>query len=176
MAANQVIMVQVANHEWNKQALYYACTLARRGVSKISLVKMIPVQHIAWLGTEFGNLNLTNAERIELADCAATVEDYGVEYSTLVFQYTTLSDALLDAAQHVQADVVFATLPHGLFPWWDKFREENLRRQFAKQQRVLIDKSSLFEEAKTRGKTRSIVDLQVHGALDQIHSGEWRSL
>ena len=148
MAANQVIMVQVANHEWNKQALYYAYTLARRGVCKIALVKMIPVQHIAWLGTELGNLNLTNADRIELEDCAATVEDYGVEYSTLVFQYATLYDALLDAAEYVQANVVFATLPDGRLPWWDRLRRENLRHYFAKQQRVLIDKSSLFEEAK----------------------------
>src|SRR5689334_13511504 len=122
MAFNQVIMLQVATHKWNKQALYYACALARRGVSKIALVKMIPVQHIAWLGTEFGNLNLTNADRIELEDCAATVEDYGVEYSTLFFQYVTLSDALVDAAEHVNANVVFATLPQGLIPWWDRLR------------------------------------------------------
>ena len=170
MTANQVIMVQVANHKWNKQALYYACTLARRGVSKIVLVKMIPVQHIAWLGTEFGNLNLTNVDRIELEDCAATVEDYGVEYSTLVFQYATLPDALLDAADYVQANVVFATLPCGLFPWWDRLRSDTLRRQFAKHQRVLIDKASLFEEAKPQNNSQTIADSKAYTPEHRSHT------
>ena len=169
MAFNQVIMVQVADHEWNKRALYYACTLARRGVSKIALVKMIPVQHVGWLGTEFGNLNLTNADRSELEDCEATVEDYGVEYSTLFFQYATLADALMGAAEYMDANVVFAKLPQGLIPWWDRRRGDNLRRKLARQQRVLIDQCSLFEEARPEGNTDAIAELEVHNTLHQSH-------
>src|SRR5262245_46631657 len=126
ITADQIVMVQIADHEWNCQALEYACSLARRTNSKLALVKMVPVQHLGWLGTEWGNLNLTTEESDELHDCAATAEDYGVEYTVHFFQYMTLPDALLEAAEHVNATVVFATLPKYLFPWWKRYRVNSL--------------------------------------------------
>lgn len=143
IAAGQTIMVQIGDHQWNSQILDYACSLARRNNGKLALVKMIPVQHTGWLGTEWGSLNLTDEDRAELNECAATAEDYGVEYSIHYFQYMTYSDALLEAAEHVNANVVFATLPKYLLPWWKRYRVTNLHHQFAQQQRLLIDETDL---------------------------------
>jgi len=145
MSTGQNIMVQVGEHQWNNQALHYACILARRDAGKVALVKMIPVQHVGWLGTEWGNLNLTADDRTELTDCVATVEDYGVDYTTHFFQYMTFGDALLEAAEFTKADVVFASLPRSRFPWWTQLRMDSLYRQFARQQRVLFDEVSLCD-------------------------------
>ena len=140
---DQTIMVQIGDHQWNNKVLDYVCSLARRNNSKLALVKMIPVQHLGWLGTEWGNLSLTNEDRAELSDCVATAEDYGVEYSIHYFQYMTFSDALLEAAEHVNAPVVFATLPKYLLTWWKRYRANNLHHQFAQRQRILVDETDL---------------------------------
>jgi hypothetical protein len=145
MTAGQIIMVQVANTQWNCEALHCACILARRNVAKLALVKMIPVQHTSWLGTEWGGLNLSLQDSIELEECKATAQDYGVKYSTHLFQYLNLSDALVEAADYVKADVVFATLPKHLLPWWKRMRMDYLHCQLARQQRVLFDETSLLE-------------------------------
>src|SRR5258708_11551104 len=107
-----MIMVQIADRTWTLGALHHACTLARGTNSEITLVKMLPVQHMNWLGTEFGNLHLTEQDRHDLGDFQATVEDYGVPYAALTFQYFSLPEALSDAADHIDAQALFATLPN----------------------------------------------------------------
>src|SRR5262245_49339568 len=107
----QTIMVQVADLNWTMAALHLACALARSTEAAITLVKMVPVQHISWLGTEFGYQNLTMREHDELAAYQTTAEDYGVLLNKELFQYMTLPDAIADAAEYCGAQVVFATLP-----------------------------------------------------------------
>src|SRR5260221_8460506 len=105
--AKNVIMVQIADRGWTLTALHHACTLARGTNAEIMLVKMLPVQHTSWLGTEFGNMHLTEQDRADLCDFQATVEDYGVPYTALTFQYFSLAGALADASDHVDAQIVF---------------------------------------------------------------------
>src|SRR5260221_984343 len=111
-----MIVVQIADREWTLSALRRACTLARGTNAEITLVKMLQVQHMSWLGTEFGNMHLTEQDRRDLGDFQATVEDYGVPYAALTFQYFSLPEALSDAADHFDAHGVFATLPKSRLP------------------------------------------------------------
>jgi hypothetical protein len=139
-----IIMVQIADHQWTLDALHRACLLARDMNAEIALMKMVPVQHLGWLGTEFGNINFTAKERSELHDYEATAEDYGVPYSTHVFQYATLLEAISEAADYVKAHIVFATLPQSVIPFWQRFQLWGLRNRLAHGGRELFDPSTLL--------------------------------
>jgi hypothetical protein len=134
-----IIMVQIADHQWTLDALYRACLLARDMNAEVALMKMVPVQHLGWLGTEFGNMNFTAKERSELHDYEATAEDYGVPCSTHVFQYATLPEAISQAADYVKAHIVFATLPQSIIPFWQHFQLWGLRNRLTHNGRELFD-------------------------------------
>src|SRR5215813_11249470 len=111
-------MVHMADHRWTSEALHLACALARNNQAEVALVRMMPVQHIAWLGTDFGNTPVTSQEYERLQEYQATAEDYGVDLSVQSMQYITLPEALVEAADHLGASVVFASLPKSHFPYW----------------------------------------------------------
>jgi hypothetical protein len=108
---------------------------------------MIPVTHVGWLGTEFGTQNFTESDRRVMQECSATAEDYGIPFSIGVYQYVTLSEAIVDAAEHFNAQIVIASLPQYKLPFWQRFLTWQMRRQFAKQRRLLytLDETSLDE-------------------------------
>ncbi len=135
-------MVQIADRAWTLQALHHACLLARQSGAEVALISMISVQYWSWLGTAFGAMNFTAAEEAALHDYAATVEDYGVPCSLHVFQYITLAEALAEAADNLEAQFVFATLPHSLIPYWRYFQLRGLRRRLAQEHHQLIDPDS----------------------------------
>jgi hypothetical protein len=137
------IMVQVGEPVWTSAALHLACAIARTRCYELILVKLIPVSHVGWLGTDFGNQNLTEADRKLMQDCCATAEDYGVLFSTGLYQYVTLSEALVDAAQDFDAQIVIASLPPYKLPFWRRFLTWRMRRQLTKQRRLLytLDRS-----------------------------------
>src|SRR5947208_3225386 len=107
----QSIMVQITDRRWTLAAMHLACALARPAGAEVALVKMVPVQHVGWLGTDLGNLRLTPADRKDMSEYESITEDYGVQSSRHFYQYVTLPGALVDAAEYVNAQVVFATLP-----------------------------------------------------------------
>jgi hypothetical protein len=105
-------------------------------------MKMVPVQHLGWLGTEFGNMNFTSREQSELRDYEATIQDYDVPYSSHVFQYITLAEAIAEAADYVDAQIVFATLPNSIIPFWRQFQLWGLRNRLTHNGRELFDANS----------------------------------
>jgi hypothetical protein len=118
--------------------------MARTHCYELILVKMVPVSHVGWLGTEFGSQHYTEADRRFLKDCSTTAEDYGVPFSTAIYQYVTLSEAIVDAAEHFNTRIVIANLPQYKLPFWRRFLTWQMRRQLAKQRRLLftLDESS----------------------------------
>jgi hypothetical protein len=136
---NPIIMVQIANYQWTLEALHRACALARDKGAGIVLMKMLPVQHVGWLGTEFGNMNLSDRDRAEIRDYEATVQDYGLPYAAEVFQFITLPEAIVEAADYVEAYIVFASLPKSIIPYWRQFQLRQLRNGLTKRGRQLID-------------------------------------
>jgi nucleotide-binding universal stress UspA family protein len=131
------IMVYIGEHKWTVQALHLACALARNNNTTVTLVRMVPVQHTRWLGTEAGNTPPTSEAYELLREYQATAEDYGVELVVCSMQYATLADALGEAADHLDTPVVFATLPQSVIPYWRKFQLWMLEHHLAANQRRL---------------------------------------
>jgi hypothetical protein len=151
-------MVQVAaDPAWTLEALHCAAVMAREQSATIALVKMIPVQHLSWLGTDMGYINLTEKEEQEIADYAETLEDYGVAYDLYPFQYATLADAIVQAAEHLKAQVVFATVPNSVIPFWRSYQLRDLRRHFAQAQRQFIEHPAYARVPATAPRMGSVV-------------------
>jgi hypothetical protein len=129
----KTIMVHMADRAWTLGALHLACAMARSPETGIILVRMIPVQHLSWLGTEYGYRALTEQEREALTSYQATAEDYGVSLCLESFQYVTLPEAISDAAEYFDAQTVFATLPKNTIPFVRRFQMWTLKRHLARQ-------------------------------------------
>jgi hypothetical protein len=122
------IMVQIMDAPKTQEALHFACALARSKQTKVALVKMVSVPHISWLGTELGDAYFTDRDAQELAEYRAIAESYEVEVEVHTFQYNMLTDALAQAANYVDAQMVFAELPPSRLPFWYRFRVWLLRQ------------------------------------------------
>jgi hypothetical protein len=133
MDTQPVIMVQVSDRVWTMNALHSACQLARNFGARLVLVQMIPVQHAQWLGSDLGNANFTQQERATLKDYEATIEDYGIDYGLLLFQYESVVEAITQAAEHVNAQIVFARIQESRIPFWSRFQKWALNRQLNHQ-------------------------------------------
>ncbi len=131
------IMVQAADREWTLAALHFACALARNTGAEITMIKMAPVQHLGWLGTEFGCNSIGEQDHVDLHEFKETAEDYGVAISVHVFQYATFLEAVADAAAFVDASVVFAKIPASRLGLWHRAQEWYLRHLLANQHRQL---------------------------------------
>jgi hypothetical protein len=131
------IMVQMTDGERTLEALHLACALAHAKQDTVALVKMVPVQHIGLLGTELGFMNLTDADCKEMADFEAVAKHYGVEVEAHPFQYATLAEGVAQAADYVDARIVFASLPTSVVPYWYRVQCWILRRQLARHDRQL---------------------------------------
>jgi hypothetical protein len=106
--------------------------MARQLSAEIALVKLIPVQHTSWLGTEWGYMNFTLQAQVEFDDYQATVEDYGIEFTPVLFE------GIAQVADYVDAQTVFAQLPASRIPLWTRFQRWTLGRHLARQKRQWI--------------------------------------
>jgi hypothetical protein len=131
------IMVQIADAPKTQEALHFACALARGKQDKVILVKMVPVQHWEWIGTELGFLNLTERDGEEMRNYQKIAETYHVKVEVQLFQYVTLPEAIAEAADYVDAQFVFGALPPSFIPYWHKFQVWLLRQRLAQQGRQL---------------------------------------
>ncbi len=134
----QTIMVQVTDHQQTLATLHFACAMALNIKARIVLVKMLPAQYPGWLGTEMGSWNFTGQDQSALNDYQATAEDYGVEVTGQIFQYLTMPEAIADAADYVDAQFVFATIPSSAVPFLRKFKVWALRKRLSQHGRQLL--------------------------------------
>jgi hypothetical protein len=134
-----IIMLQIGEPTWTQKALHAACRQARQTGAELALVKMIPVQQPGWLGTELGYLNYSASDQADLANYEAIIEDYGVSFTAHLFQYMTLINGLIQAAEAVKAEVVFADVPVSRLPYWSRLQHWWLRRGLVSRGRRLIE-------------------------------------
>ncbi len=127
------ILVQVADAQWTCQAIQAACDRARQDGSTITLLRLIPVQHLGHLGTAFGNLPPDKQEYELLQQCAGLADAAGVELTVCSMQCVSTLDAVAEAAAHVGAAVVFAQVQDSLIPYWHRVQVWNLKRQLEAQ-------------------------------------------
>lgn len=135
--ASRKIMVQVSNYRTTLEMMHLACAMAGDLKASVVMVEMVAAQHPGWLGTDFGNMSRTEQTRREIESYRATAEDYGIEIELQPFQYITLVDAIADAADYVDADIVFANISESTIPLWQRFQTWLLRTKLARCGRQL---------------------------------------
>jgi hypothetical protein len=144
MENQPVIMVQVADPTWTWDVLHAACKLARASGGVVELVHMVHTQHLSYLGSELGYLELSNKDQQSLQVYADTVEDYGVTCGVKLYQYCTLYEAIVGAADMVAADIVFAKLPKSTIPFWSDCQFELLRVRLSRQHIELFKEPGIW--------------------------------
>ena len=119
------IVVIIGEPEWTKRAVHLSAALAREWRAAVTLVKMLPVVHLEYLGAGVGETLLSYTESCYLQECVATVESYGVPTDLRLFQYSDVVGGVLSAAEQLDATAVFAPAPTGWLPglarlhgWW----------------------------------------------------------
>lgn len=135
----QVILVCAADHQWTLEALHLASSLSLDTGWPVRLLKLVAVDSPWLLGLNDATAyrHYTLAEHEQVTEYMKTLEDYGVSFTTDLFQYVSRLDAIVDAAGQYNASVVFATLPPYLLPLWRRFNLWNLRRRLARQHHIL---------------------------------------
>ena len=127
------IMVQMMDRQKTLEALHFAGAMAHNRRGKVVLVKMVPVQHIGWLGTELGYASFTDDDQKTLRSIGLPPKVMGSRLRLNSYQYMSLADAVADAADYVNAQIIFAALSHGLMPFQYRFDVWRLRRRLAQQ-------------------------------------------
>jgi hypothetical protein len=112
--------------------------MARDTNAEITLIRMISVPHIQWLGTDMAYCAPTAEEQRNIQSYAAIASEYGVTLTVNDLPYSTLMDAIADTAEYLDADVVFASIPRSTASYWHRFQVWNLRRRLASQGRQLF--------------------------------------
>ena len=133
----QLIMVQMAERKWTVDALHLACAMARGNNAEIALIRMISVPHVQWLGTDMAYCAPTVEEQHNIQSYAAIAGEYGVTLTVNALPYSTLTDAIADTADYLNAAIVFASIPQSVASYWHRFQVWNLRRRLASQGRKL---------------------------------------
>ena len=127
------ILVQMAEEKWTMEAMHLACALARGSGAQVALLRLIQVQHPAYLGTSFGDKPPDEREYHRLKEYAATAEDYGIVLAVNSIQCLSPMDALVDAVDQLGADILFAHLAPSRIAYWRRFLVWNLGRRLGQK-------------------------------------------
>lgn len=143
-----MILVQMSDKKWTMQAMHLACAMARNNRTSVTLLHLMRVANPVLLGTELGVVPPTTQEGRDLEEYEMVAEDYGVELILQPMQYNDLTDALVQAADHTGASIVFAHLPESVLPLWKKFQTWYLRRELMAQGRQIhfLDKDDKMDD------------------------------
>lgn len=135
----KTLLVQMADRAWTEAALHVACAMARSSEDggTVVLLRMIETQHYSWLGTEFAYGTDTPEASSTLWAYKAIAEKYGVTLCVEPMQWITFVDAMVQAADALDADAVFARVPESSIPLWQRYQTWDLRRQLQGRKRAL---------------------------------------
>jgi hypothetical protein len=78
---------------------------------------MIACECLNWQGIEPEEYVFSESELSDIAVYRATAERYGVPVSVHVYKYDSLAEAIARAADELNSDAVFVTLPPTLIPF-----------------------------------------------------------
>ena len=129
------ILVQIADDAWTFQAIHLASALARNSDAKLVILRLASVRHLSYLGSDIGKKPVTSDEYARLRNYEATVEDYGVKLVVASMQCVSELDAVAEAADQLDAQVVFARVPESRIPYWQQYQVWKLERRL--RQRIL---------------------------------------
>ena len=105
------IMVQMAEPKWTAAALELACQQAASTGAEVALVELLHADAIHWLCCEADEYVFSESEREDLNHYREIAARHQVPMSVRVMKYDTLEQGIVEAADRVNADTVFVTLP-----------------------------------------------------------------
>lgn len=135
--SNYNVMLVSGEPQWTAKAFHLACAMARSNSGRVTLVKMVAVGHPILLGSPEGSRYVSHKEMAALTELAATADRYGVPVHIAVCQFANYANALVDAAEQLDAAAVFAALPASHIPFWSRFQQWRVERSLARSQRSL---------------------------------------
>lgn len=133
----KVIAVQMADRAWTTQAMHLACSMARNTGSQVVLLHLMLVNTPHLLGFGLVGDRPSRDEDKMIQEYATIAEDYGVEISLQLMQYSSFMDALVQAAEQLDAAAIFARLPKPSVAVLHKVQLWNVKRQLSAQGRQL---------------------------------------
>jgi hypothetical protein len=110
-------MVHMAETRWTTSAVEVAAAKARETGAEIVLAYLIPCECLKWGGLAVEEHVFSESERDDLQLYQAIATRYGVRLSVQKFQYENLEAGLIAAADALNADEVFAPVPHNSLPF-----------------------------------------------------------
>jgi len=134
----KTILVQMSERQWTLSAVHLAYALARNTKAKIILLQLIPVAHPSYLGTRFGYTQPTSQEEDDIEAYEVIAEAYEATFTLQPMQCLTPLEALVDAADQLDADAVFAYVPPSRIPYWQAFQKWVLNRRLSAAHRELF--------------------------------------
>jgi hypothetical protein len=163
------ILVQVAEEKWTMEAMHLACALAHSTKAQVALLRLVQVRHPGYLGTYFGNRPPDKAEYQRLKEYTATAEDYGAELTIYWMQCLSSLDALVEAADNLDATIVFACVIPTRLPFWRTFQVWNMKRRLMTNHRQLftLDKPTSIMEWTPSITVKAIPARQPHPQYSQ---------
>jgi hypothetical protein len=135
------VLVQLAEETWTSQAVHLAAALARNCDAQLVLLRLIPVRHLSYLGSDFGSTPVTSEEYARLRSYEATAEDYGLALTVASTQAVSPLAAVAEAADHLDAQVVFACVPESRIPYWHQYQSWKLERRLRPRTLYTLDNS-----------------------------------
>lgn len=125
------ILVQKSSRLWTTQALHLACALTRGTHSHLVLLHLRRAKNPGLLGTGIGIDALTDAECDDLTEYLLIAEDYGVRFSLQPMEYASLTGALTQAVETLEAGILFADVPEHGHSLWRRFQNWQLRQRLS---------------------------------------------
>lgn len=143
--ASEVILICADAPQWTQEALHLAGALSLDTGWPVHLVELVPVDGPTLLGQPVGYRRYSLKQQAQAETYFQTLRDYGIDYAFDRFQFMDRPDAIVQLAEGVDAQVVFATLPHSRFGLWRRFGLWNLRRRLSYAGRRLYTLENALE-------------------------------
>lgn len=132
------IIVHFTDTRWTTVAMREACQLARERQEKIALLKLLPADYLAWHGgDEADEYQLSESESNDLASYQTQASAAGCDVELHVIKYDNIDKAIEQAADDLNADIVFANLPHHLISFFDRLEVRTLSQHLEENQHQL---------------------------------------
>jgi hypothetical protein len=135
----KTILVQMADQRWTSDAVRAACALASNTAARVVVLHLMPVNHIRYLGTDLAITPPDKHQFQQIEAYVAIADEYGVELNVRRMQSVSASDALAQAAEYLDADVVFANVANSRVPVWGKVRSWMFQHQLGERQLFTLD-------------------------------------
>jgi hypothetical protein len=141
----KTILLQLADESWTIDAVHLASAMAANTGMSLTLLRLIPVNNPGLLGTPLQH-ELSRKELAFFQKCLEIARAYNIEVSIQPMQYLTRIDALAQAAESCDSQIVFAPLPISPIGLWRKWQHWRLKTALQPRRLYTLDEPISTEQ------------------------------